>query len=110
MCIMTSYNLINGVHAANNYDLCTTAARKEWGFKGVIMTDWLTTLPEAGSTPYLCAKAGNDLIMPGLESDLQDLCQAYEEGLLGDEEVRACTERLINVILRTNAYEDDNEA
>ena len=39
MSIMTSYNLINGVHAANNYDLCTDAARNEWGFKGMIMTE-----------------------------------------------------------------------
>lgn len=39
MAIMTSYNRINGVHAANHYDLCTKAARDEWGFRGVIMTD-----------------------------------------------------------------------
>ena len=38
MSIMTSYNLVNGIHAANNYDLCTKAARDEWGFKGVFMT------------------------------------------------------------------------
>ena len=39
-CIMTSYNDINGVPAANNYDLCTAIAREEWGFDGFIMTDW----------------------------------------------------------------------
>lgn len=43
MSIMTSYNLINGIHAANNYDLCTETARNKWGFKGMIMTDWTTT-------------------------------------------------------------------
>jgi beta-glucosidase len=43
MSIMTSYNLINGTHAANNYDLLTTVAKDEWGFKGFIMTDWGTT-------------------------------------------------------------------
>ena len=48
--IMTSYNLINGVHAANNYDLCTESARNEWGFKGAIMTDWTTT--EQGDKLY----------------------------------------------------------
>ena len=43
MSIMTSYNLINGVHAANCNDICTKAARCEWGFEGMIMTDWTTT-------------------------------------------------------------------
>ena len=105
MCIMTSYNLINGVHAANNYDICTVAAREEWGFEGVIMTDWTTTLPEGGSIPHLCAKAGNDLIMPGMQLDYDDMLRAYEAGELTDEEIRACAVRIINVILQTNAYE-----
>ena len=49
--IMTSYNLINGIHAANSKDLCMTVARKEWGFDGAIMSDWNTTVPEDGSVP-----------------------------------------------------------
>ena len=106
MCIMTSYNLVNGVHAANSFDLCTVAARQEWGFGGVIMSDWTTTLPEAGSIPHLCVKAGNDLIMPGMESDLANITAAYEQGTLTDEDIRACAARLIDVILQTNAYED----
>ena len=105
MCIMTSYNLINGVHAANCYDICTTVARKEWGFHGIIMSDWTTTLPEAGSIPHLCVKAGNDLIMPGMKSDLDQIQQAFENGDLQEEEIRACAQRLIGGILRTNAYE-----
>ena len=44
--IMSSYNLINGVHAANSRDLCTVLAREEWGFDGVIMSDWNTTFPK----------------------------------------------------------------
>lgn len=48
---MSAYNLINGVHAANNRDLCMTVAREEWGFEGVIMSDWNTTVPEDGSVP-----------------------------------------------------------
>ncbi|MBR3126523.1 MAG: glycoside hydrolase family 3 protein, partial [Mogibacterium sp.] len=106
MCIMTSYNLINGIHAANNYDICTVAAREEWGFEGLIMTDWTTTLPECGSIPHLCAKAGNDLIMPGMQLDYDDMLSAYEAGELTDEEIRACAVRIINVILQTNAYEE----
>ena len=105
MCIMTSYNLINGVHAANCYDICTTVAREEWGFRGIIMSDWTTTLPEAGSIPHLCVKAGNDLIMPGMKSDLEQIQQALENGELLEEDIRACARRLIGGILRTNAYE-----
>ena len=105
MCIMTSYNLINGVHAANCFDICTVVAREEWGFRGIIMSDWTTTLPEAGSIPHLCVKAGNDLIMPGMQSDLDEITCAYDEGILTDEEIRASAERLMNCILRTNAYE-----
>ena len=106
MCIMTSYNLINGVHGANCYDTCTVAAREEWGFRGVIMSDWTTTLPEAGSIPHLCVKAGNDLIMPGMQSDYDEILEAYEAGKLSDEEIRACAARLIRVIWRTSAYEN----
>lgn len=106
MCIMTSYNLINGVHAANCYDTCTVAAREEWGFSGVIMSDWTTTLPEAGSIPHLCVKAGNDLIMPGMQGDYDEIVKAYDSGQLSDEEIRACAARLVSVIWRTSAYEN----
>ena len=77
MTIMTSYNRINGVHSANNYDLCTQAARKEWGFRGFIMTDWSTT-NGGGSSAAKCIMAGNDLIMPGKDSDIQEIIDAVE--------------------------------
>lgn len=64
MTIMTSYNKINGVPTADSYDLCTHIAREEWGFKGLIMTDW----NGGSSTPWKSMHAGNDLIMPGGES------------------------------------------
>ena len=59
--IMSSYNLINGVPTADSYDLCTDLARGEWGFEGLIMTDW----NGGSSTPWKSMHAGNDLIMPG---------------------------------------------
>ena len=77
MTIMTSYNRINGVHSANNYDLCTQAARKEWGFRGFIMTDWSTT-SGGGSNAAKCILAGNDSIMPGKDSDIQEIIDAVE--------------------------------
>ena len=77
MTIMTSYNRINGVHSANNYGLCTQAARKEWGFRGFIMTDWSTT-NGGGSSAAKCILAGNDSIMPGKDSDIQEIVDAVE--------------------------------
>lgn len=61
MAIMTSYNGINGKPAADAFDLCTDIPRGEWGFGGLIMTDWGGGM----STPFISMHAGNDLIMPG---------------------------------------------
>src|SRR5699024_1607167 len=74
--IMSSYNLINGTHAANSKPLCTTIAREEWGFDGVIMSDWNTTVPEDGSIPWKCVAAGNDIIMPGNPQDDENIRKA----------------------------------
>ena len=100
--IMTSYNLINGIHAANSKDLCMTAARKEWGFDGAIMSDWNTTVPEDGSIPWKCAAAGNDIIMPGNPDDDKNIRQAYKEGKLTEEEIRSCAGHLVSMIHRLN--------
>ena len=59
--MMTSYNLINGVPTADSYDLCVNLPRGEWGFDGMIMTDW----NGGSSTPRISMHAGNDMIMPG---------------------------------------------
>ena len=93
--IMTSYNLINGVHSANSRDLCTTLAREEWGFDGIIMSDWNTTVPEDGSIPWKCAAAGNDIIMPGNQMDDRNIREAYEEGKLTEKDIRDCAGRVI---------------
>ncbi len=89
--IMTSYNLINGIHSANNRDLLQTVARDEWGFKGVVMTDWFTSqnrpeitgganavYPISASTG--CVYAGNDIQMPGCSENVDDLVKAVREG------------------------------
>ena len=103
MAIMTSYNLVNGVHAANNKNLCTQAARKEWNFQGIIMTDWTTTEAHGGSTSWKCPWAGNDLIMPGGNHDVEGIRKALESGELTREELKACVTRLLSVILQTLA-------
>lgn len=106
MAIMTSYNLINGVHTANSRDLCTVAAREEWNFQGIIMTDWTTTMPRGGSSSWGCIAAGNDLIMPGGEGDRENIRKALKDGTLAEEDLKACVERMLTVIFQTNAYEN----
>lgn len=72
--IMTSYNLINGVPTADSFDLCTNLARGEWGFEGLIMTDW----NGGSSTPWISMHAGNDLIMPGGKSRVLNILEEVE--------------------------------
>lgn len=101
--IMSSYNLINGVHSANSYDICTTVVRGEWGFEGIIMSDWSTTLGEKGSVPWKCAAAGNDIIMPGCQKDDADIRRAYAQGELSEEAIRSCAGRILALIERLTA-------
>ena len=98
--LMTSYNLINGVHAANSRDLCTVVARGEWGFGGVIMSDWNTTVPADGSKPWKCAWAGNDVIMPGNLNDEADIRHALASGELSECDIRASAGRVIELARR----------
>lgn len=68
--LMTSYNKINGVWGHYNYNLCTNILRKEWGFKGLVMTDWWMQYTESPEFPNLKdnayrARAGVDVLMPG---------------------------------------------
>ena len=109
--IMTSYNLINGVHAANNYDLLQAVARDEWGFDGVVMTDWCTSQDTSymglvsdkypWSSSEGCIKAGNDLQMPGCTENVDDIVRGIESGeviMLGD--LQFCTCNLIKTVLK----------
>ncbi len=99
--IMTSYNSVNGVHTANSRDLCTVAAREEWGFRGIIMTDWTTTNSEGGSSAAKCVAAGNDLTMPGLSSDIHEIMDAVNETndqSLSEADLDACCARILTAI------------
>ena len=101
LAIMTSYNKINGEHTANSYDLCTVAARQEWGFRGIIMTDWTTTNHEGGSSAAKCVAAGNDLVMPGLESDIREIVDAVREAgdqSLPEDALNRCCARILTLI------------
>ena len=103
--IMTSYNKINGVYPANSPDLCTALLRQEWGFGGLVMTDWNTTVPADGSTPWRCAAAGNDVIMPGNPGDDADIRCALAAGCLTEEAVRRSAGRVIALAARLRGAE-----
>ena len=107
MSIMTSYNLINGVHAANCHDLCTKAARNEFGFRGTIMTDWTTTGDGPDCTAAGCIRAGNDLTMPGHPADLESIREALKDGSLSLRELRDCVTRTVRVILQSRRYGEE---
>ena len=114
--LMTSYNLINGTHAANNYDTVTALLRDEWGFKGLVMTDWGTTGDIFGGDPNdgrkyhpsdaaACIKAGNDLTMPGSQLDYDVIVKSVgaKEGEvfcpITKAELQLCSYRILKVIL-----------
>lgn len=107
MSIMTSYNLVNGIHAANNYDLCTRAARDEWGFRGVFMTDWTTTHNGPDCTASGCMRAGNDLVMPGIPGDHSNIRAALEDGSLSLAQLKLCIAHLVNIVWKSNRYEQE---
>ena len=98
--IMTSYNEVNGVYANENEHLLKEILREEWGFDGVIMSDWNTTVPEDGSIPWVCVAAGNDIIMPGNPDDDKNIRDAYKEGKLTEKEIRLCADRILKLIRR----------
>ena len=102
--LMTSYNLVNGIHAANSFDLCTKAARDEWGFEGVIMTDWTTTMNDPTCTASGCMRAGNDLVMPGSEADHENLKDELEAGTLPEEDLRRSAARVANAVWKSRFH------
>ena len=87
--VMTSYNLINGVHTSESAQLLEVILRREWGFDGLVMTDWVvdgmtrSDMKHPRATAAATIKAGNELFMPGGETDRQDLLAALERGSTG---------------------------
>ncbi|MCM1134243.1 MAG: glycoside hydrolase family 3 C-terminal domain-containing protein [Clostridium sp.] len=109
--IMTSYNLINGEHACSTKDIQTATLRDEWGFAGVVMTDWLVTGGMgAKGEKWPCAscagnvKAGNDITMPGIPSDKADIMKALTDEshpyALSRAELQLSVKRVLGMILK----------
>jgi len=98
--VMTSYNRINGVYSPNSHDLCTKVLRCEWGFDGVVMTDWSSTARGRASAAA-ALRAGNDLIMPGGAHDKKTILRALREHLLDEADLRRSCGNVVLSILNS---------
>lgn len=117
MAVMTSYNRLNGVCTANSKELLRYILRDEWNFEGIVVTDWGATgsLGEeegAGhkyefATPEGCIQAGNDLIMPGSETDVEGIIQAVNTGKVPLADLQACVKRMIRLVMQSMGYADE---
>ncbi len=101
--MMTSYNLLNGVHTANNPKLLRDILRGEWDYQGLVMTDWMATggmgkgAKYDSSTPEGCIMASNDLIMPGRDEELAAIISAAKSGTVSREMLEECASRVLNI-------------
>lgn len=95
--LMTSYNKINGIYANNSKDLLTHVLRQEWGFDGLVMTDWTATA-KGQSDPAKCIESGNDLLMPGSSSDKKRIKKAIRDGKLTRRDLNRCAGRVLDAI------------
>ena len=91
-CIMSSYNIINGCRASESRELLTGILREEWGFEGMVTTDWWNRAEQ-----YKEIRAGNDLKMA--TGYPERLLQALEKGVLTREEMNVCIKRILRTIL-----------
>lgn len=113
--VMSSYNLINGEHANNSKDIQTYVLRDEWGYEGTVMTDWYAVGDmmsqaagrvdkHAAGTASGCVHAGNDLTMPGMQADFDDMMNALEKKEarypITRAELQVSAKRVLNTILR----------
>ena len=97
--IMSSYNYINGEHASQSYRLLTEILRNEWGFEGVVVSDWGAGYDEAAQI-----RAGNDLIQPGYNHNYYNLLKAVKDGSLSIEDLDRSVKRILQLALKTNRY------
>ncbi|MBR6477757.1 MAG: glycoside hydrolase family 3 C-terminal domain-containing protein [Lachnospiraceae bacterium] len=102
--VMSSYNLLNGIHTSERRDLIDWVLRKEFGFQGIVMTDWIMggTMPKdtayPGARASRVAAAGGELIMPGSKQDFDDLKEALRAGRLTRKQLLANASRLYGLL------------
>ncbi len=94
--VMSSYNKVNGTYTSESRDLLTGILRNEWGFKGLVMTDWF-----GGKNPPAQIHAGNDLLEPGTKIQYRALKKASENGKLSQEDIDTSVKRILKLILNS---------
>lgn len=109
--IMSSYNKVNGVYTSDRKDLLTQVLREEWGFKGIVMTDWFGGFPgfesiQKGSSSDVVKQmnAGNDLLMPGIPVQQKALLEALNSGKLSQEVANTNVRRILEYVFRTPTF------
>ena len=98
-CVMSSYNRVNGVYVCNSRDFCTGVLREEWGFDGVVMSDWNAT-DQCSHAEAI--NAGNDLIMPGNKAVEKSLQKALAEGVLDRDALNTSAGRILKMIFTSD--------
>ena len=101
--VMTSYNLLNGTHTAEHRGLIMDILRAEFGYEGIVMTDWVTPMTgdarsaNRDSQAQLVAAAGGDLFMPGNKGDYDNLLQGIDSGAVTLEQVKINASRVVKM-------------
>lgn len=101
-CIMSSFNKINGTFAGGNKDLCTYILREEWGFDGVVVTDWgdMDIVVDGADA----VAAGNDVVMPGGPPVIAQILKGYEEGRLTRCQMELAVSHLFSFLQHQGRY------
>ncbi|MBO6097457.1 MAG: glycoside hydrolase family 3 protein, partial [Bacteroidales bacterium] len=97
--VMSSYNKLNGDYTQQSEGLLTTVLRDEWGFKGIVMTDWGN---KAGTVKS--AKAGNDLMEPGNQNEIDRIIEGVQNGTISQEELDRNVRNMLTYIVRTPRF------
>lgn len=105
--VMSSYNLINDTYTSARKDLLTNILRDEWGFKGIVMTDWFggfagfESISNGSSNVTEQLTAGNDLLMPGIPQQAKSVEENIKNGNLTKEVVDTNVKRILELVLRS---------